>query len=268
MRLSFQDATVIWSNLGGLGGQPGTSGHDGTPSNTVAPSIRYGNVGRTTVEATNTIIELDLEISNLTAYNAYNTGNNGIKEAAEGDRPSFAVINLLSPRQHETTQSTKLRFTILDHATGQPVALPRTFFTFFDLDEANNYQQSGDYMQRECLGATGYVRFPSRPCITLSHCRPPHLISRAEPPPPPDLHPTLAPAGARLLEQHDRAAAGTDGRVDRLLQLRRRADHRLPRRLLREHGRHAARQPDRHRAARGPSARPRDPIRDRGRRSL
>ena len=128
MDVNFDNASVIHSNLGGLGGQSGLV-HDGQPSTSFAPTILIGDVAYDPVTRT----RVNLEISNLTQYAAFGITNNGVKAKDNG---SFGVVNLLGPNTDRTYNNVALRFSFLNAETGAPYPIHRTFITFYDLDDS------------------------------------------------------------------------------------------------------------------------------------
>ena len=79
--LSFDNATLIASNLGGKGGP-------NDPTSISTPHlIHYGGVG-----AMPDGTRIDLTVSNATEYHAYNSNNNGLAVKANG---TLGAINLL-----------------------------------------------------------------------------------------------------------------------------------------------------------------------------
>ena len=140
--LDFDHATLITNNLGGL------------DSATESPVIRMGHVG-TTSDGTS----IDLQISNVTAYRAFNTGINGISHKPNG---SFGVINLLAPQASEasTVSFVQLRYSFVDGATGLPLTLSRTHVTFYDFDDSSSgvsecVQVSGGVADLSARGSAG-----------------------------------------------------------------------------------------------------------------
>ena len=135
MALSFDNATLVGSNLGGIGGQ-------GAPDALTPPVIRYHNVGRRADGAV-----IDLEVRNLTAYRAFAARNNGLKAQDAG---SFGVINLKAADVAGSSSFVELRFSFLDATTDAPVTLPRTHVTFYDFDNSK-------FGIRECMQVNGGV---------------------------------------------------------------------------------------------------------------
>ena len=134
--LSFDNATLLVSNLGGLGGQL-------APEAGAPPVVRYGGVARLQ-DGTS----VDLQVSNATEYRAFSTLNNGIKLTSNG---SFGVLNLLAPRSSEVTATwVQLRFSFVDSLTSEPITLERTHVTFYDFDSSRKGV-------RECVQANGSV---------------------------------------------------------------------------------------------------------------
>jgi hypothetical protein len=115
VRITFDNATLVRSNLGGQGG-PGTA-----PS-AVDQHIHYRNVGTMPDGST-----IDLRVTNLTEYAAYNPSINSISRKANG---SFGVINLLGPRTADMLATfVHLRFAFTSTANSAAVALPRSHVT-------------------------------------------------------------------------------------------------------------------------------------------
>ena len=152
--IDFAAATLVRSNLGGLGGRCTVAGAcaellaDDTPH-----EIFYRDVGRLSGEGGGT--PFALRVTNTTEYRAWNLEPNGIKvvgDSATSTGSAFGVINLLGPRS--VTQSggqwnteltfVELRFAFVSNeAPHAPVVLPRTYITFFDFDTGRNLH-SGD----------------------------------------------------------------------------------------------------------------------------
>ena len=83
VRITFDNATLIRSNLGGHGGP-----HE--PPSSTDQYLQYSHVGTLPDGSA-----IDLRVANLTAYHAYNPSINAISRKGNG---SFGVVNLLGPR--------------------------------------------------------------------------------------------------------------------------------------------------------------------------
>jgi hypothetical protein len=151
---SFEAARLRTSNLGGLGGRCVDSACTGGATDASTPHELYiENIG--VLPTTGQTV--DLRITNETEYRAFNVNGNGIKfEEGSTTIGLFGTINLLGPRlatqpKHwDTTQTTvQLRYALVDAWTGEPLVVPRTFFTFYDLDSGK------DDTQRECMAIQG-----------------------------------------------------------------------------------------------------------------
>jgi hypothetical protein len=145
----LQSATLVRSNLGGLGGRCATAGNceELYDPATTPHEIYIKNVGTNKVDhvysgayGAGTGRPFDLRITNTTEYRAWRTDpNNGIKRDADGHNAPFGVINLLGPRDSSLVWNSHLTFVELlfefvDTDTHQPATLPRTFFSFYDFD--------------------------------------------------------------------------------------------------------------------------------------
>lgn len=90
-------------------------------------------------------IELGMRIENTSYYNYWSNGHNGIKRSnGAGVAGFFVAINLLGPRSptqrplpkfwNEHFTSCGFRYTFVNHATGAPIEIGRTFLSFYDFD--------------------------------------------------------------------------------------------------------------------------------------
>ena len=128
--LNFDAAEVKLSNLGGLGGNPGTMGHDGTANASLPPRMLLGGVARL---ADGTVV--DLQIDNTSTYKPFKAFSNGVMQKSNG---SFGLINMAGTTDGDDwlgePSVLSLRYTFLDAATGAAVRVPHTFVSFYDLD--------------------------------------------------------------------------------------------------------------------------------------
>ena len=105
-------------------------------------------------------------MTNESEYRAWREKNNGVKKRANG---FFGVVNLLGPRSTSMTPLNRLwnsyftfvqlRFEFVDGRTRDPLALERTYMSFYDFDTAAGGQAGIEALQ---MGpqATG-VELPS-----------------------------------------------------------------------------------------------------------
>ena len=136
MELNFDNASLVVSNLGGLGGPTGSNVNG-------PPVMRIGGVATL---ADGTVI--DLEISNVTAYEAFSSDQNDLKPKSGG---TFGSINMLAPRSSDVESTfVQLRFAFLSASDDSLVTLGRTYVTFYDFDNS----RSG---LRECMQVRGGV---------------------------------------------------------------------------------------------------------------
>ena len=99
--LSFEHASLVRSNLGGLGGRCSRAGRcvEGAPLASTPHEIYFANVGRVTSATGGGEHSLDVRIVNESQYRAWNVNINGIKRRRrDGVAGNFGVINLLGPR--------------------------------------------------------------------------------------------------------------------------------------------------------------------------
>ena len=75
---------------------------------------------------------IDLQISNVTEYNAFNPLQNGLSQKTGG---TFGVINMKAPSSDDPALHSfvQLRFSFLDAATQQPVAVAPADAAFTEL---------------------------------------------------------------------------------------------------------------------------------------
>ena len=108
-------ATLRVSNLGGLGGRCKTNASKWgcEHTNETRAEVYLAGVGRHGGSA------VDLQITNLTEYRAWNADINGIQSVEAGQ--AFGVVNLLAPRSptqakhwHARTTFVRLRFSFLN----------------------------------------------------------------------------------------------------------------------------------------------------------
>ena len=144
--ITFDSATLVRSNLGGQGGRCQTPDICEEVTSTDTPhEIYIRNIGRDEIEPQHglgTGVSIDLVITNMSEYYAWNANWNGIKEKVEDTPGSFGVINLLGPRDpSQTGHIWNSQLTIVqlkyDFVTGSqrlPVKLARTYMSFYDFD--------------------------------------------------------------------------------------------------------------------------------------
>ena len=140
--VGFDIATLVRSNLGGMGGRCTTEGLCVEPQTASTPhEIYYQTVG-----VTRSGEPIDMRITNQSEYRGWNIRLNGIKKNSKGSQTGyFGVVNLLGPRSTdqsgppETQWNTEftyveLRFTFIGRNSGAPVTIDRTYMTFYDFD--------------------------------------------------------------------------------------------------------------------------------------
>ena len=110
--ISFDNATLVTSNLGGEGGRCSTAGLcSQLESASTPPDIYFAGVGAVVDATSGTTATVDLRVSNETEYRARNANLNGIKRQEEGGSTGFfGVVNLLGPRSQ-----TQLPLTLFWH---------------------------------------------------------------------------------------------------------------------------------------------------------
>ena len=144
--ISFDNAELFRSNLGGQGGRCNRDLAlciDGAPTPSSPHDILIHRVGRTASGA-----RIDLRITNETAYRAWSTEWNGVRRQRQYWMGTYRVgyfgaLNLLGPRSrtqrpiaqfwNDALTFVQLRLTFLHGATGAPLALGKTFITFYDV---------------------------------------------------------------------------------------------------------------------------------------
>ena len=146
--IGFDVATLVRSNLGGKGGRCETDGlcEEYLPAANAPSATRevlYKTVGFTRPPLPYEAI--DLRITNESEYRAWRVRLNGIKRRTQGDITGyFGVINLLGPRAlgqsggPDTQWNTEftyceLRYTFVGRNSGNPIAIDRTYLTFYDV---------------------------------------------------------------------------------------------------------------------------------------
>ena len=167
--ITFKQAQLARSNLGGLGGRcdPGSSDGgsllctDGATTSATAHEVYISNVGKSADGAL-----LDLRITNESEYRAWNVAINGIKRVQRVSTSGyFSVINLLAPRSqsqrrywHHEQTFVDLRYTFLNAVTQAPSVLDRTMLTFYDFDAGRETDASGRRVSTECMIIRGAGR--------------------------------------------------------------------------------------------------------------
>ena len=149
------NTSLVRSNLGGQGGRCTELGACDELQTTSTPHELYFRdiaISYDKLTGSASKLGIDLRVTNTTEYRAWNPNLNGIKRRSGG---AFGSINLLGPRHHTQPRFWRaamthavLKFEFLDTTTGQPVNLPLTYLSFFDLDT------SPGGSDRECLRAS------------------------------------------------------------------------------------------------------------------
>jgi hypothetical protein len=138
-RVSFDDAHLVRSNLGGLGGMCTADPDKCTADVSGSSSSSEDDIYISGVGVSASGESIDMRISNETEYRAWKAAINGIKQTGSDVESSgyFAVINLLAPREassgsywHETLTFVQLRYSFVGSSSGLPILLDRTFLTF------------------------------------------------------------------------------------------------------------------------------------------
>ena len=164
----FNGALLAYSNAGGLGGRcdpnnvqhgvdPATLCTRGVRTNSTPREIYIENVGEYSGS------QIDLRITNETAYRAWNPRMNGVVRQlnGRGERSGFfGALNVLAPRAPGgfaswTAELTfvQVRYTFVHHQSdldGSPLPLPRAFLTFYDIDTL-----AGGLASVECVAMQG-----------------------------------------------------------------------------------------------------------------
>eukprot|EP00966_Prymnesium_polylepis_P190058 4404517-Prymnesium_polylepis.1 len=119
-RADLSQATLIHSNLGGLGASGGAGEEsDGSAHAGFPPTLRLGNIGTNTITGQT----IDLILSNNSNYMAWKTSKNGLT-----DDGLMGAINLESPHSGVTGTDFNmldLNFDFVDSVTSAPVVLSR-----------------------------------------------------------------------------------------------------------------------------------------------
>ena len=138
--ISFDNASLVHSNLGGMGGRCSTPGlclELETP--TTPRQLLYEGLGRTSAGSL-----ISMRGVNESEYRAWRYQITGIKRQTFGSITGFfGVINLLGPRDREQRPPNKfwsgqfttvqLRYSFEDENSA-PISLERTYLSFYDLD--------------------------------------------------------------------------------------------------------------------------------------
>jgi len=155
--LNFHDATVVHSNLGGLGGQCGIKVFDcdenevtdATPHEMLIRGVGVNNVG----PAANDEV-VDLRITNTSEYKQWTPNWNGIKRGEDdtSNTDAFAVFNLLQPRSvapqwNSVLTITQLKFEFITGSSQTPLWLQKTFLSFWDYDESLADEEGENVME-------------------------------------------------------------------------------------------------------------------------
>jgi len=199
INLDFDYAETVRSHLGGQGGRCdkgnlAAGGCDevvsGNPPVGVPQELYIRDVGRNELgyrafrewQPNSNAQYIDMRITNASEYYAWNTVWNGIKrDPSSGQHGSFAVVNLLGPRdpsQSGRIWNSNMTFVELDVAflgrsqawdpngdinaqlsATTPITLNRTFMAFYDFDTGlarfDNALSSPEAMQLESTHVTG-----------------------------------------------------------------------------------------------------------------
>lgn len=190
----FENSTLVRSNLGGMGGRCHIPGACAELLSTDTPHEIY--IEDIAVSASGD--RVDLRITNQSEYRVWNAYWNGIKDPLK----EFGVVHLLGPRQVDQGDSwdtaftfVQLRFAFINHDSGAPETLSRTYVTFYDFDTGrgrfDGAMASVEMMQ---MGpeATSFVRAPHTELLNVSGWRSElddtsyvtaHALSLRSPPP-------------------------------------------------------------------------------------
>lgn len=128
--LSFDNASLVRSNLGGHGGRCALESQcEEAQTAETPPEIYIRNVG--SVRTTARLGVIDLRITNESEYRPWRSELNGLQAHAEG---TFGIVNVLGPRRpgsflywREDAVSVQLRFRFIARETGAPVQLSQTY---------------------------------------------------------------------------------------------------------------------------------------------
>lgn len=144
-KLSFDNASLRHSNLGGQGGRCDESEYPPGQCEVAQTPTTPHEIYITGVGSEPSGSRIDLRIVNETTYRAWRLGHNGIKRGnrAASSFGYFAVVNLLGPRSatqlpagkwwNEAFTFVQLRYEFLDGA-GAPIVIQKTYLTFYDFD--------------------------------------------------------------------------------------------------------------------------------------
>ena len=104
VQYTFDIATLVRSNLGGMGGRCTTEGLCVEPQTASTPhEIYYQTVG-----VTRSGEPIDMRITNQSEYRGWNIRLNGIKKNSQGSQSGyFGVVNLLGPRSTDQSGAPK-----------------------------------------------------------------------------------------------------------------------------------------------------------------
>ena len=155
---NFNKAILVRSNLGGQGGRCSEEGV--AEGNCVEaqlpatpPEIYIANVGAHEAQ-------IDLRITNYSAYYASDATLNGLKKAGRTGNSTFGVVNLLGPRGPHTKGNVpgwqtfsyvELRFEFVNAQTTEPEQLYKSYMTFLDIDAGGTTEPYGSLTAREAI---------------------------------------------------------------------------------------------------------------------
>ena len=150
--LSFDEATLVRSNLGGMGGRcwldignsTGLCADDTAPTATSPRELYFSTLGADRITGD----KIDLRIKNLTEYRWWSKKWNGIKRIeVDGTVGYFGAVNLLGPRARSQIGKqwdseftmVELKYEFANQRTSDPYVIDRTYMSFYDFDtgEAN-----------------------------------------------------------------------------------------------------------------------------------
>ena len=178
--VSFSGATLVRSNLGGLGGRCVSVGACEEIQDATTPhEIYIRGIGSHVIGEAygiSTGEPIDMIITNTTEYHAWDTQWNGIKvgSASGADTGTFGVVNLLGPRSQSQSGAVsgwhdfsyvELRIAFVTGTARTPIVLPRTYMSFYDFDTGRP-QFVGSFTQREAMMVDPAVAEVQLPAVT------------------------------------------------------------------------------------------------------
>ena len=179
--LSFDEATLVRSNLGGMGGRcwldignsTGLCADDTAPSATSPRELYFSTLGADRITGD----KIDLRITNLTEYRWWSKKWNGIKRIeVDGTVGYFGAVNLRGPRSLSQSGDTwdseftmvELKYEFVNQRTSDPYVIDRTYMSFYDFD-TGEAKFAGSETQVEVMqmdpAATSLMRRGLRICI-------------------------------------------------------------------------------------------------------